>query len=289
MGYVFGDTSGDLEDHARAGNQTIELHENDSIVGDAAALLDHSRGGDDNLTRIFYTTGSVIGDALEMHDHAVGGNDTLVSFGGKVGAGYAFGDALDMGDHAAGGDDSLSVSGPYEAGAWGDAQHMTGHARGGDDVLAGSSGGAVSLYGDAETLSGHAQGGDDRLSALASAHSRLYGDGLELLDHAMGGNDTLVSGGGDDVMYGDAETVASGATTGADTFVFSPGNGKDQIMDFESGKDHIQLQGFGFTSFEDLASHFQDTDQGLQISFDATNSVLVAGIHHLSSSDFLLS
>jgi hypothetical protein len=318
MAYVFGDTSGDLTDHTQAGGQTIELFGPDDLVGDAAGLLDHSRGGDDILTRSFFTDGTVIGDVLTMADHAVGGNDTVVSDSGKAGAAYAVGDALNMSDHASGGDDDLSVSAPFQAGAWGDAQQMAGHAHGGGDVLSGGSQGSLTLYGDAgtmsdhtvggndslsgsaatayfygdaRTLSGHARGGDDRLSgAGGSSHSELYGDGLELLDQTKGGNDTLLSANGvDDIMYGDAKTVASGAQTGADTFVFSPGNAKDQIMDFESGKDHIQLQGYALSSFEDLASHFQDTDQGMLIAFDAANNILVAGVHQLSASDFLLS
>ena len=61
-------------------------------------------------------------------------------------------------------------------------------------------------------------------------------------DNARGGNDTLISGTGTDHMWGDAQiingvaaspTAATGTvTTGADTFVFAPGNGNDDINDF---------------------------------------------------------
>jgi Ca2+-binding RTX toxin-like protein len=118
--------------------------------------------------------------------------------------------------------------------------------------------------------------------------STMYGDGAALLDHAKGGNDTLISGKGNDRMWGDAATVAPTAQTGADTFVFSPPNGQDQIMDFQPGQDHIELKGFGFNNFNDVASHIQDTPNGALITFDANDSVLIVGVHHLSASDFLL-
>jgi Ca2+-binding RTX toxin-like protein len=120
----------------------------------------------------------------------------------------------------------------------------------------------------------------------------MYGDSLELLDHAKGGNDTLISGPGNDQMWGDAATVAP---TGADTFVFSlarinapsPAIGHDQIMDFQPGQDHIELQGFSqVTNFDQVASHTTDTAQGSLITIDANNSILVTNDHNLTSGDF---
>ena len=58
-------------------------------------------------------------------------------------------------------------------------------------------------------------------------------------------------------------------------------------MDFQPGKDHIELQGFSFNGFSDLASHVQDTSQGALITFDANDSVLVMGVHQLNPGDFL--
>jgi hypothetical protein len=65
------------------------------------------------------------------------------------------------------------------------------------------------------------------------ANSRLFGDGRELLDRATGGNDTLIDGARSrDEMWGDALLVSAKATTGRDTFVFAPVNGRDIIHDF---------------------------------------------------------
>ena len=281
-------------------------------MGDAAALLDHARGGDDSLTNLLpnatFGDPTVIGDALTMTKHAVGGDDTLRAGGANGANPVAYGDALEMNGHALGGNDQISVAATFaQATGYGDAKTMSGHAQGGNDSLSGSAPGPFAMYGDAETMSGfahggadtldtggygdartlndHAQGGDDVL--YGGFQNPLYGDGLELLGHAQGGNDTLISGAGADTMYGDAQTVAPGARTGADLFVFSPPNGQDQIMDFEPGKDHIELKGSGFTSFQDLASHIQDTVAGSLISFDASDSILVANVHQLGAGDFV--
>ena len=78
------------------------------------------------------------------------------------------------------------------------------------------------------------------------------------------------------------------ATTGADLFVFHPLNGHDQIMDFEPGKDRIELDGFGLTGFQDLASHLQTTPDGVLISLDAAN-ILVrhVTVAQLGAGDFV--
>jgi len=116
----------------------------------------------------------------------------------------------------------------------------------------------------------------------------MYGDGQELLDHARGGNDTLISGSGNDQMWGDAAIVAPTAHAGADTFVFSPPNGHDTVMDFQPGQDHIELKGYvDITNFSQLAPHITDTAAGALITFDTNDSVLVANDHHLISGDFL--
>jgi Ca2+-binding RTX toxin-like protein len=49
---------------------------------------------------------------------------------------------------------------------------------------------------------------------------------------AVGGNDKLVSGTGNDDMWGDAQSISGNAKGGNDTFVFNFGNGHDKIEDF---------------------------------------------------------
>ena len=53
--------------------------------------------------------------------------------------------------------------------------------------------------------------------------------------NAHGGNDVLVSGTGNDQMWGDAQVVSGNAQGGNDTSVFKPGNGHDTIGDFGQG------------------------------------------------------
>lgn len=69
--------------------------------------------------------------------------------------------------------------------------------------------------------------------------------------------------------------------------VSSP-NGHDIIEDFEPGKDHIELNGYGFADFNDIENHLLDTGAGMFIIFDANNNIEIAGIHQVSASDFIL-
>src|SRR6185312_9210404 len=212
----------------------------------------------------------------------------------------AYGDAQVMSGFAHGGNDHVDAEAQIASAlAYGDAQTMTDHASGGDDVVTGN-GPAPQLFGDAYTLTGFAVGGNDTLIAPNNppfnATAQMYGDGAQLLDHAKGGNDTLISGPRDDQMWGDAAIVAPTAQTGADRFVFSlalidqpsPSIGHDTIMDFQSGQDHIEIQGFeNITNFADVQSHTTDTAQGSLITIDATDSILVGNDHNLTSGDFI--
>jgi hypothetical protein len=191
-----------------------------------------------------------------------------------------------------GGNDTVEAYSLFFSNAFGDAITMMDRAHGGNDIVSGASVFTNRLYGDAQTLSGFSIGGNDTVIARSmpglSGNTAMYGDGAEILDRAKGGNDTLISGANSEQMWGDAATVAPTARTGADTFVFLPPNGHDTIADFERGKDHIDLRAFGFSSFNDVASHIEDTQNGALISFDANDSILVVGVHQLSASDFIL-
>jgi hypothetical protein len=180
---------------------------------------------------------------------------------------------------------------------------MTGRAQGGDDTLSafarsGARAAATNdVYGDAETLSGRSKGGDDVLRGVdyPFANSRLFGDGRELLDRATGGNDTLIDGARSrDEMWGDALLVSAKATTGRDTFVFAPVNGRDIIHDFTPGEDKIDLSAFaslGLTDFDALSGWLMKQEDGTLIILDLggtrENSVLVAGVQNLSPCDVL--
>lgn len=59
----------------------------------------------------------------------------------------------------------------------------------------------------------------------------------------IGGDDRIVSGANDDILWGDVREILGEVTLigGADTFVFDGFEGDDTIMDFEVGKDKIEL------------------------------------------------
>ena len=112
------------------------------------------------------------------------------------------------------------------------------------------------------------------------------------------GSDTLIGGRGTDHMWGDgriingvpAPNAVTGAViTGADHFIFAPGNGNDDINDFrQSDHDKIDVRAYGFHGIADMV--ITDTGADTRIAFDATNSVTLVGFgdpNLLHASDFI--
>src|SRR5206468_3783330 len=163
----------------------------------------------DTLTGGDHSINVLYGDAHDMHDNARGGDDTVVG--------------VDLGTTA------LSNT------LYGDAFEMHDNTRGGNDTLIGGANSYNGIFGDARLMDGNARVGNDTLIGAANSDNSLHGDAFFMFDNARGGNDTLISGPGTDHMWGDAQVingVAASPTaptgtviTGADTFVFAPGNG----------------------------------------------------------------
>jgi len=61
-----------------------------------------------------------------------------------------------------------------------------------------------------------------------------------------GGDDRLVGGRGNDILEGGQGNDLLAGSLGINTFIFSPNNGTDTILDFKQG-DIIQLNGYGIT------------------------------------------
>lgn len=77
----------------------------------------------------------------------------------------------------------------------------------------------------------------------------MYGDGYDMLGFASGAGNTLTAGqSSNDTLRGGAAIVLPFAHV----FVFHQGIGQEVIIDFRSGEDHIDLRGFGLSSFEQL-------------------------------------
>jgi Ca2+-binding RTX toxin-like protein len=90
-------------------------------------------------------------------------------------------------------------------------------------------------------------------------------------------------------MWGGAATVSPHALIRANTFVFNQGIGHDTIMDFRSGVDHIDLEGFGLSSFQQLEPLFHTTANGLDIVFNTSSDILLHGVSHVAAGDFVFS
>lgn len=110
--------------------------------------------------------------------------------------------------------------------------------------------------------------------------------------HALGGNDTIIASAYDDWIVGGAGDDVMSGGNGADTYVFRDYGGdagdfgRDTITDFNPNADVLRLEHTGFTSFNDLL--LNESSQGVLITFDADNSILLEGltIAELSADNF---
>lgn len=166
---------------------------------------------------------------------------------------------------------------------FGDAETMSGTAHGGIDNLSGGNGNDV-LYGDAMTMTGTSVGAGDTLYGN-DGDDILYGDGAIMAVGVVGGDDRIDGGAGNDVLIGGGghDTLIGGA--GADHFVFAPGSGKDDILDFSSAEgDRIDLSGFGAA-----AGNFTTTLTADGLSIHVGDSTIVLhGVVALHPYDLIL-
>ena len=92
-------------------------------------------------------------------------------------------------------------------------------------------------------------------------------------------------------MWGDAAEVGPHAGTGADLFVIKEAVSVEDIVDFQPGKDRIELDGEGISNFQDLTGHMQMTQEGVVISLPSHGQLVLHGIavNQLSPQDFIFS
>ncbi len=86
------------------------------------------------------------------------------------------------------------------------------------------------------------------------------------------GNDWLAGGRGDDILI---------CGLGDDTFHFGPAFGNDVITDFQAGagsQDVIEMQLFGFQSFDDVLAHSAQTGADTVITVDALDTITLSGV-----------
>ena len=163
----------------------------------------------------------------------------------------------------------------------GGAGHDSLEGGAGDDVIRGGTGadwiwgdeGADTIYGEAGNDSVEGGSGDDRIEG---------GEGDDWLGGGEGA-DTIVGGAGDDESFGDA---------GADTFVFASGHGNDQIWDFTTTEDTIDLSGFAdIASFGDLTLIESDDGVTIDLTDFGGGTILLTDVSlpSLSASNFQFS
>jgi len=154
------------------------------------------------------------------------------------------------------------------------------------------------LYGDAFSMT-RSRGGNDILlgSGFAGGTTYLTGDSVFSDVNSRGGNDRLISGRGNDHMWGDFGGKAPKFPSikgvgGADIFEFSGIIGQDVIYDFQDGRDKIELKGFSsITKFSDIAGRMAASDEGAIIKIDGSNTITLVGLppSALNASDFIFS
>ena len=333
-----------------------------AIYGDAKAM-DHASGGDDQIivgnsirseirnirnfvrdnsflsvkkeSNFSLLNNTLIGDAKTM-SHSQGGNDVISlgnDFVNSVGT-------LNSGVYI-NSTDTTTVLINYTIdnnNLYGDAETMS-YCKGGNDTLSigvgivGDSHLALdiknnTLYGDANTMK-RSQGGDDKLTGADGEGSvtYLYGDAKFTDGKSGAGNDTLISGHGNDHMWGDfgsyshrvdlhddeedddrnerhsghdddhhdseyeddSPAIYVNYSTGKDIFVFGENNGNDIIYDFQRGLDKIDLRSLGgIDGIDDFTITSSLTQSSDRvIDFGNGNSITLIGVSELSANDFM--
>lgn len=189
------------------------------------------------------------------------------------------------------------------------AQNETLDGKGGDDVLkagrgedlvnGGKGNDKISGGTGQDTLNGgkgtdviKGQAGNDSLSGGegndtakgGTGSDFVYGDAGNDKLFGNGSNDVLVGGKGRDVIKGgDDDDAMDGGKgrdtlyggTGSDNFYFSPGGGKDTVMDFVLGEDEVYLPDYGIT-FDQL--EFSNLDSALLMIIDGDTEVSFMGL-----------
>lgn len=292
LNYIYGDAFA-MNGAAHGGDDVIfgvyATINNETIFGDAGVMSDFSVGGNDQIIgagETAWTNAVIYGDANRMTRFAHGGDDMIIGSAATV-----FGDAQTMSEFAVGGNDYI-LGGAYRHDIWGDAQQLSGFAQGGDDVILGRSGyGGYSVYGDG-SLSGNARGGNDIITIQDNSYLIVYGDG-PLSGFAHGGDDVIVGGtNASNQIWGDGPATGRFTAGGSDTFVFDEGTKTNRIMDFEHGKDKIDLTGFSNVhdfghlniTHGDLSGYGDSTANSINLG---NGAIIVVAHTELQASDFI--
>lgn len=236
--------------------------------------------GDDNLS------GTNADETISLLD----GDDKFTGNGGDdtVNGGYGEdilngkgGEDVLRGDE---GDDKLT-GGSSNDKLYGGDDNDTIRGNGGHDLLQGNAGD--------DDINGN--GGRDRAQGGLGDDTVRGGNGNDIV-HGNKGNDTLFGDAGNDrVIDAQGDSTLDGGTgndilkggAGADTFVFSIGSDIDQILDYGTGADIMDVSAYGLAGIGDLTI-FQDGSD-VVVVITGTDSITLNKtlITEIDSSDFI--
>jgi len=134
----------------------------------------------------------------------------------------------------------------------------------GDTII--GNGGADDLYGNAGNDTITSGSGADEIEGNAGADNITSGGGIDTITGGTG-NDTINAGDGNDIITGSAGKDIITGGSGADTFTYaaitdSAGANFDEITDFVSGTDNIQIGTAAAAISLGAAATFVVTDRG---------------------------
>ncbi len=234
-------------------------------------------GGDDNLkvgdlSKTDLKT--VTFDAGDGDDFLDGSEATtrIEAFGGKGDDVLIGGSAQDLLEGGKG-DDVL------EGGAGND--ELDGGA--GDDVLEGGRGNDL-LKGGAGDDQLEGGRGNDILKGGRGDDQLNGGRGNDVLEGGAG-NDVLKGGRGNDELNGGAGNDELEGGSGNDVFIFEQGTGDDTVLNFEVGRDELDLSDFGFESFQDVLDAAEDQGDDTVIDLGNGDSVTLVGVSEADLSE----
>jgi Ca2+-binding RTX toxin-like protein len=201
--------------------------DNDTLYGSQYSDSLYGLGGNDTLN------GGAGDDTLDGGD----GNDTL---NGGAGADHLIGgagiDTVSYGGAASGVTIDLQAGAGYTGDAAGDT------FSGIENALGSSFGDILSGDANANTLNGG--GGDDWLFGQAGDDTLIGGAGDDILRGGFG-HDVLDGGAGHDILTGHEHSNPDLIDIASNTFVVNKvNNGGDNIVDFMTGIDKLQMAGF---------------------------------------------
>lgn len=177
-------------------------------------------------------------------------------------------------------------------GSWGDTVKLTVSFL--NDFSMGQSTADRNLHLDSVTLNGVDLGVSATLATNGARSFELTkaiplpAPAFAMLLEGTAGADVLVGGAGDDIIRGGRGNDVLTGGAGKDSFVFAPGDGTDRITDFTPGVDRLVFEGVAAEQVVAKAATVGGV-AGLSISYGtAGDSVFLAGVTTLTTSDVVL-